>query len=227
MTGRVAPRQLALSLGYTESLARDDFLEGPSNAAALALVEQWPEWPARAAFIIGPAGSGKSHLAAIWAALSGARFIAARSLDLASVPRALATGALVVEDLTPGQLHEPALFHLLNLAVEQDASLLLTARTGPAGLSLGLPDLLSRLRALPTATLRPPDDALFRAVLIKLFADRQIKVDEGLISYLTTRLERSFAAARTAVDRLDRRALHLKRPLNRALASELFSSEDT
>jgi chromosomal replication initiation ATPase DnaA len=224
MAVRPAPRQLALSLGYVESFAREDFLEGPSNAAALALIAQWPDWPTRAVVLVGPPGSGKSHLAAIWAAHSGARFIAARALEPSSLPRALATGALVVEDLAAGRIHEPALFHLLNLVEEEGSYLLLTAQTQPSTLPIGTADLASRLRALPTVALMAPDDALFRAVLIKLFADRQIRVDESLIAYLTTRLERSFAAARSAVDRLDRMSLRHKRPLTRALAAEVFGA---
>jgi chromosomal replication initiation ATPase DnaA len=216
------PRQLALALGHDESFARDDFLAGPQNAAALALIERWPDWPSRAILLVGPEGSGKSHLAAIWAARSGARIIAARELDEASVPALLAAGALVVEDLATWHVEERALFHLLNLAREQNANLLFTARSQPAAWPVKLPDLVSRLRELPVVNLDPPDDALLRAVLVKLFADRQLAVDEALIAYLVTRMERSFAAARAAVAALDREALRQQRPVTRALASELF-----
>jgi chromosomal replication initiation ATPase DnaA len=216
------PRQLALALGHDESFAREDFLAGPQNAAALALIERWPEWPARAILLVGPEGAGKSHLAAIWAARSGARVIAARELDEASVPALLASGALVVEDLATWHVEERALFHLLNLAREQNVNLLFTARSQPAAWPVKLPDLVSRLRELPVVNLDPPDDALLRAVLVKLFADRQLAVDEALIAYLVTRMERSFAAARAAVAALDREALRQQRPVTRALASELF-----
>ena len=217
-----APRQLALALPHADNFAREDFLAGPSNAAALALVEQWPDWPARIAALVGPPGSGKSHLAAIWAGASGARFLSGRALGAAQPPGALATGALVLEDLEPGDTDERALFHLLNLARQEEAYVLLTARTAPAGWPIGLADLASRLRAMPVVTLSSPDDALWRAVLIKLFADRQLMVDEALVSYLATRLERSFAGARAAVDTLDREALRLKRPVTRALAAEVL-----
>jgi chromosomal replication initiation ATPase DnaA len=216
------PRQLALALGHEESFAREDFLAGSQNAAALALIERWPEWPARAMLLVGPEGSGKSHLAAIWAARSGARTIAAGELDEAGVPASLAAGALIVEDLATWHLEERALFHLLNLAREQGANLLFTARTLPAAWPVKLPDLVSRLREIPVVTLEPPDDVLLRAVLVKLFADRQLAVDESLIAYLVTRMERSFAAARAAVAALDREALRQQRPVTRALASELF-----
>jgi len=216
------PRQLALALGHDESFAREDFLAGPQNAAALALIERWPEWPARAVALIGPEGAGKSHLAAIWAARSGARVILAHELDEASVPAHLSAGALAVEDLATWHIDERALFHLLNLAREQSAYLLFTARSLPAAWPVKLPDLASRLREIPVVGLEPPDDALLRAVLVKLFADRQLVVDESLIAYLVTRMERSFAAARAAVAALDREALRQQRPVTRALASELF-----
>ena len=186
-----APRQLALSLGFRERYGREDFLAGPSNAAALALVDRWPDWPAAAVALVGAEGAGKSHLAAIWAERAGARAIAGHAITQAGVPTALATGALVIEDLREGAGDEAALFHLLNLAREEGAFLLITARTPPSGWSVRLPDLASRLRALPTVALAPPDDALLRAVLVKLFADRQLAVDEGLVGFVAARIERS------------------------------------
>jgi len=216
------PTQLALALDHAESHAREDFLSGPSNAAALALIERWPDWPSRTVVLRGPEGSGKSHLAAIWARSAGARMLSPRALDGSEVPIALATGALALEDLAPGRFDEPALFHLLNLAREERAYLLITTRTPPASWSIAVPDLASRLRALPVVALTAPDDALLRAVIVKLFADRQLTVDEALVSYLANRIERSFAAARAAVAALDREALRLQRPVTRALAGELF-----
>jgi chromosomal replication initiation ATPase DnaA len=218
----MTPRQLALDLPHETSFAREDFLQGSSNAAALAVVESWPDWPARTVALVGPEGSGKSHLAAIWANLSGARFLSARALGITHLPAALATNALVVEDLGAEQLEERALFHLLNLAREYEAHVLITTRIAPAECRTSLADLASRLRALPIVRLAPPDDTLMRAVLVKLFADRQLQVDESLVGYLTTHLERSFAAARAAVDTLDREALRRKRRLTRALAAEVM-----
>jgi chromosomal replication initiation ATPase DnaA len=138
------------------------------------------------------------------------------------LPTALATGALVVEDLAEGAFEERALFHLINLAREQEAYLLLTARSRPAGWSFALRDVGSRLKALPVVMTAAPDDALLRAVLVKLFADRQLAVDESLIGYLLSRIERSFAAAQAVVERLDREAMRRQRPLTRALAAELW-----
>jgi chromosomal replication initiation ATPase DnaA len=222
LAGRIHPRQLALALPHAESLARDNFLEGPANAAGIALVDAWPEWPSRAMLVIGPEGSGKSHLAAIWAEQAGARCTAAHLLTPANVPAALATGALVVEDLRARQFDERALFHLLNLAREDDAYVMITARTPPSAFEVELRDLGSRLRALPVVTLQEPDDLLFRALIVKYCADRQMAVDEAVISYLTSRIERSYSAARQAVGLLDSEALRQGRPVTRALAAELL-----
>jgi chromosomal replication initiation ATPase DnaA len=215
------PRQLALALPHEESFAREDFLVGEPNYSALATIERWPDWPGRALLLIGPEGSGKSHLAGIWSELAGARRIAARALGETDLLAALATGALVVEDVQ-AELDERALFHLLNLVREEEGFVLITARLAPANWDVALPDLVSRLRAIPSVTLAAPDETLLRAVLVKLFADRQLAVDENLIRYIMTRVERSFAAARQAVATLDREALRLQRPVTRALAAELL-----
>lgn len=216
------PRQLALALDHAANLTRDDFLPGPSNENALALLDRWPDWPARVLALVGPEGSGKSHLASIWATESGARFMSARALAIDALPEALATGALVLEDCAADAVAERALFHLLNLVREEDGWLLITARTAPTLWNIALPDLASRLRAIPMAMLDMPDDALLRAVMVKLFADRQLAVDEALIAYLLPRIGRSFAAARDAVETLDREALQQGRPVNRTLAAELY-----
>jgi chromosomal replication initiation ATPase DnaA len=219
---RVQPRQLAFALPHAESLTRDNFLEGPANQAGLALIESWPDWPNRIMLLVGPEGSGKSHLAAIWAEQAGARSISAHALTPNAVPGAVATGALVVEDLKPGDFDERAMFHLINLAREDEASILLTARIAPAAFEVELRDLRSRLRAVPTVPLLAPDDLLFRSLIVKFCADRQLSIDETVVSYLTSRIERSYAAARQAVDLLDTEALRLGRPVTRALAAELL-----
>lgn len=222
MADEPPPRQLALALDHAANLTRDDFLPGPSNENALALLDRWPDWPARVLALVGPEGSGKSHLASIWATQSGARFMSARALTVDALPEALATGALVLEDCSPEDLDERALFHLLNLVREHEGWLLLTTRAAPTSWTVALPDLTSRLRAMPVISLAMPDEALLRAVMVKLFADRQLAVDEALIAYLLPRIGRSFAAARDAVDTLDREALQRGRPVNRTLAAELY-----
>jgi chromosomal replication initiation ATPase DnaA len=224
MTSSSGPRQLALALSFEESFAREDFLVGPANAAAFELIDRWPDWPSRSMVLIGPEGSGKSHLASIWAQASGARFVAASALATATLPRELATGALVLEDVRAGEFDERAVFHLLNLVREDEAHLLITTASAPTSWSISLADLASRLRALPTVSLEAPDQALLRALLVKLFADRRLDVDEGLISFMVARMERSFAAARRLVETLDREALRRKRPLTRALAAELMAA---
>ncbi len=222
MAASVQPRQLAFALPHAESLTRDNFLEGPANEAGLALVDSWPDWPNRIMLLVGPEGSGKSHLASIWAEQAGARATSAHALTAAAVPGALATGALVVEDLKPRGFDERAMFHLMNLAREDEAYVLMTARLAPSAFEVELRDLRSRLRAVPAVSLLPPDDLLFRSLIVKFCADRQLSVDEAVVSYLSTRIERSYAAVRQAVELLDTEALRLGRPVTRALAAELL-----
>ena len=222
MGSSVAPRQLVLALDHSVSFAREDFLRGPSNTAALTLIDQWPDWPDRIVALVGSEGSGRSHLAAIWAEATGARILSAKLLSVTDLPAALATGALVVEDLEATSFDELALFHLINLAREERAYVLFTTRMAPANFPFTIRDLASRLRAIPVVTLSAPDDTLLRAVIVKLAADRQIAVDDELVNYLANRIERSFAAARAAVQRLDEEAMRQHRPVTRALAIELF-----
>jgi chromosomal replication initiation ATPase DnaA len=215
------PRQLALALDHRESLAREDFLAGPSNDSALKLIDGWPDWPAHAIALSGPEGSGKTHLATIWAAAAGARVVSARTLGNIDPRAALATGALVVEDAEAID-DERALFHLINMAREEGAFLLFTARTAPSLWPVTIADVMSRLRAMPTVATQAPDDALLRGVIVKLAADRQLQFDDSVVSYLSNHIERSFAAARAAVTALDREALRQGRPPSRTLAAELF-----
>jgi len=151
--------------------------------------------------------------------------LAAKLLTEIDPPSALATGALVVEDLEPDGLNERALFHLINLAREEGAHVLLTSRTAVAGFPLTIRDLVSRLRSLPSVALAAPDDALLRALIVKLAADRQLAVDQALVSYLANRIERSFVGARAAVERLDHEAMRQHRPVTRALAAEIFREQ--
>ena len=220
-------RQLALDLAHAESFRRDDFFSDPSNQTALALIEAWPDWPDRIVAIVGPAGSGKSHLAAIWAERSGARILDAASLDAGEVPRALVTGALVLEDLAPSQIDEPALFHLLNLAREDQAHVLITARRRLDLEGYAVADVASRLRAVPAVALEAPGDALLAAVLLKLFADRQLILDEDTVHYLLPRMGRSLASVRTLAAELDRAALSRGRRITRALAAELLREPES
>jgi len=215
------PRQLALALDHAESFAREDFLSGQCNEAALALIDAWPDWPARTVALVGPEGSGKTHLASIWATVAGARVVSGRALGEVDVPAALATGALVIEDAA-AIADERALFHLINLAREEGAFLLFTARTAPSLWAAVIPDVVSRLRALPVVVLQAPDDAMLRGVIVKLAVDRQLQLDDSVVGYISTHIERSFAAARAAINALDKEALRQGRPPSRALAAEMF-----
>jgi chromosomal replication initiation ATPase DnaA len=215
-------RQLALDLPHAESFHREDFLQNPSNEAALALVDAWPNWPGPFAAIAGPKGSGKSHLAAIWAERSGARIADAALLKNGEVQRALVTGALVIEDFSIARVDQTAIFHLMNLARETAGFILFTAASRLELEGASIPDLSSRLRAVPVIQLAAPDDRLVAAVLVKLFADRQMTIDEDTVAYLLPRIERSLAAAKEIVERLDRAALSRGRRITRLLASEVL-----
>ncbi|WP_439499818.1 hypothetical protein [Bosea sp. (in: a-proteobacteria)] len=225
------PRQLAFDLPVDSRHGVEDFLIGPSNEAAYGLVEAWPHWPEAWLRLVGPEGAGKTHLAAIWAQRAHAWTVPASQVTQASVPHLVSGGALVVEDCDRQERDEPALFHLMNAMKAKGGSLLLTARSAPDQWGLRVPDLLSRLRLAPHATIAPPDDALLRAVLVKLFIDRQLVVDTGIIEALALRMERSFAAARALVDALDRLSLERGRRVTRPLAAEalaeLFPGEDS
>ena len=213
-------RQLAFALPNAEALTREDFFVAPSNALALQTVEGWQEWPGRKLLLIGPEGAGKTHLAHVWAALSGAAILTGPDLAQTDVA-ALAGHPVLVDDADRIGPAEAQLFHLHNLATS-GAALLLTARTPPRDWGLALPDLISRMQATQIARLEAPDDALLSAVLVKLFADRQVTVPSNLISYLITRMPRSIGAARTLVADLDARALAAGRPITRALAGEVL-----
>jgi chromosomal replication initiation ATPase DnaA len=222
MNSSVSPRQLLLALDHSVSFSREDFLRGPPNLAAFNLIERWPDWPDRIVALVGPQGAGKSHLAAIWAEATGARVLSGKFLTHTDLPAAFATGAVVLEDLEFQGLDEQALFHFLNLAREQTAYVLVTSRSPLTTFPVAIRDLGSRMRAVPTVALAAPDDALLRALIIKLALDRQIAVDESLVSYVAHRIERSFVAAHHAIQRLDEEAMRQHRPVTRALAVELF-----
>jgi chromosomal replication initiation ATPase DnaA len=214
--------QLAFDLGQQGGFARDDFFPSASNRAALAMVDGWQGWPSGRMLLIGPHGAGKTHLAHIWAGMSGAQMVPAADLASADLPSLASAGAVVVEDAHAlPRAGEEALFHLHNL-MSNAGHLLITARTPPRDWGLMLPDLFSRMQALAITQLAAPDESLIAAVLVKLFADRQITVPPNLIAYLAPRIERSIGAARDIVAVLDARALADGRPVTRALAADLL-----
>lgn len=218
-------RQLAFDLPARDQYRREDFFVSPANATALAALGR-DDWPGGKLLLIGPPGSGKTHLAQIWAGDRGGVVVAAADLPGADLPGLAAAGAVVVEDAeaTAGvAAAETALFHLHNLLVP-GGRLLLTAPRPVRDWGLRLPDLASRMSAAGVARLEAPDDALLSAVLVKLFADRQLVVPPNLIAYLLARMDRSIAAARDLVAALDSRALQLGRPVTRALAVEVLDN---
>jgi chromosomal replication initiation ATPase DnaA len=216
-----APKQLTLELPLEPRFGREDFLVSPSNERAYALIERWPDWPDTILLLEGPKGSGKSHLAAIWAAQSHGWTVDAFEVGTDRVPHLVSNGALVIEDLHSAGGDEPALFHLLNLARERRAYVLITTAVAVGELPIRTPDLKSRLRLAPSVSLDPPDDALLRAVLVKLFVDRQLVVDTTVVDFLALRIERSLAAAAEAVAAIDREALSRGRRITRPMAAEL------
>lgn len=221
------PRQLTLDLPVQPALARTDFMVSPANAEALAMIDAPTLWPQRKLLLVGPDGSGKSHLAQVFAHDHQAAVMSATSLAPSFEAPSQETAAVVVEDadgVAGDPAAEEALFHLHNAVLDRGGLLLLTARTAPARWGLGLPDLLSRMQATACATLAPPDDALLAAVLVKHFADRQLRVPPALIPWLVSRMERSLAAARDLAMALDARALAEGRPITRAMAADLLDS---
>ena len=220
------PEQLTFDLPGEPAMGRGDFFVSPGNAAAVQSIQSWQDWPQGKLVLVGPPGAGKTHLAHVWAALTGARIVAAGDLAAERIDL-LATAPVAVEDaetLAGNRDGEAALFHLHNLAGAQGQPLLVTAHLPPARWSLGLPDLASRMQGSAMVSLEPPDDALLAAVLVKLFNDRQLAVDAALVNYLISRMERSFAGAGVLVAALDRAALSRKRRLTPRFAGEVLDN---
>jgi len=219
-------RQLAFDLPLREARGRGDFFVSDSNAAALAAIDGWPGWPGRKLVLTGPRGSGKSHLAHVWADQAEAVVVVPDRLRDTD-PEALAGRNVALEngDQIAGDAQaEAKAFHLHNLVLAEGGSLLITATSAPTRWGLGLPDLASRMQGTPVVAIDPPDDALLAAVLVKLFADRQIEPPQTLIRFLVPRIDRSFAAAREIVARLDATALSEGKSIGRDLARALLEA---
>ena len=216
--------QLPLDLGHRASFSGEDFLVAPCNQRAVAWLDRWPDWPAAGLAVHGPAGCGKTHLAHVFQARAGARLLSVSDLADAPAPQLLAGAGAAILDGGPPQ-DEDALLHLYNYLVENRGHLLIVAEQPPARWNLKLRDLASRLAALPAVGIDPPDDQLIEAVLVKLFADRQLVVAPDVITYLTKRVERSFETLRRLVGFLDRESLARRRPVTLPLAREIVARE--
>jgi chromosomal replication initiation ATPase DnaA len=213
----MAPQQLPLDLAYRPALGMADFVIALGNRDAVAWIDRWPDWPSHALAIHGPKGSGKSHLAHVWQARSEAVFLERPPAEDAALPAAIVLDA-------PRDWPEPALLHLYNRVRESGGHLLIASEAPPARWPVALPDLASRLASIPAVALAAPDDDLLVAVMAKQFADRGLEVNEDVLRYVASRVERSFATAADMVARIDRAALAQQRRVTLALARDVMAS---
>lgn len=223
--------QLVLGLEHRPALGRGDFLVSGANATALAMLDDWRAWPGLRLALAGPPRAGKSHLAAVWRREAAAGLVPLPELADAA-PDALATAPLAVEDVHAlaglsgprRRASEEALFHLLNLMGAEGQPILLTGRDAPAAWGAAMPDLASRLAALPVARLGAPDDALLSALAVKLFADRQLAVSPRVMAHMLRRVERSVDAVERMVDALDRASLARRRAITTGMVNEILGA---
>ncbi|WP_417407756.1 DnaA regulatory inactivator HdaA [Hoeflea sp.] len=220
-----ATRQLPLEFDHDPATGRDDLIVSDRLSAAVAIVDRWPDWPSPVVVLAGPAGSGKSHLASIWAERVGATRVDIGKPDPMVLEHA-AQGPVLIEDIDLTGFDETALFHLINAVREHGSALLVTSRHWPAGWNVRLPDLASRLKAATVVEIAEPDEELLAKIMVKLFSDRQLVVDDKIIAWLVARMERSLAAARIVVTRLDQLALARGTKISRALAAEVLAEMD-
>ncbi|MEM7067900.1 MAG: hypothetical protein AAF478_03375 [Pseudomonadota bacterium] len=218
-------QQLPFDLPVEPSASRDDLIESPANSTAIAMVDAWPNWPGSLAVLAGPVGSGKSHISSIWIEEAGGK-----SCPLENLPERIDElqvcvengGNLLLEDAIPGKLDETALFHILNFIRQFNQFCLITSRTWPLEWNVQLPDLASRLRAAQVVELHEPDDLLLKQVMVKLFADRQLMVDEKIIDYCALRMERSLETAAKLVAEVDAEAMARKSPISRTIVAQVL-----
>jgi chromosomal replication initiation ATPase DnaA len=216
----VSGPQLPLPFAIEASRAREDFIVAPCNEEAVRFIDAWPHWPAPAAALHGPSGSGKTHLVHAWAEKSGAEIVDASQFDDRKLHALDPARPLAIEnvDLAPAVVRDGALFALLNTGT----AIVLTGREHPRDWPVLLPDLASRLKAMLAFALWQPDDALLEGVAKKLFADRQLKVPDTVVTRIVMSLERSPSAIRDFVAHADARALAEKRPVTVGLIRELL-----
>jgi chromosomal replication initiation ATPase DnaA len=209
--------QLALELGHTPAQGEADFLVGEGNVLAHGRLLAFPHWPDPITLLIGPVSSGKSHLARIFADRSGARF--AGVADLEAFATEGGQSPLIVEDVDRLAYDEAGLFHLLNQSMRETRPLLLTAREDVANWPLATDDVRSRARRATAFTLELTDDIQLSHMFVKLFGDRQIKVDPKVVGYLVARMERSTEEVALLADLMDRLALARGTAITRSIAT--------
>lgn len=221
----MTPSQLVFELPHIPALGSEDFLISQSNEQAVKLIDGWPGWPFHCAILSGPQGAGKTHLVNVWRKRSEAQAFDASQIEQAVEAAKNHGGPIAIEDFDHAPIHEHAAFHLLNLARETGFDVLITARQQPGAWTVTLPDLRSRLRSVALVTIEEPDEILLGAVLIKLFSDRQLQIEPGVVGYILKRAERSMAAIQSIVDKLDRAAFAERRRVTRALAAKVLASD--
>ncbi|TAL02962.1 MAG: DNA replication protein [Rhodospirillaceae bacterium] len=219
-----AGRQLILDLGHRPAFGRDDFLVSAANQEAVEWIDRYPSWSGYGLALVGPAGSGKTHLAQVFARATGAVVLSAASLAVAGIGAVTAANHVVVVDYDGTVFDERALLHLLNAIKERDGHVLVTSREAPARWGVSLADLHSRLSVLPVVRIAAPDDVLLEAVLIKLFADRQLTVAPDVVAYALRHMDRSFAALRAIVARADAESLAGQRAVTVPLIKSLLGT---
>lgn len=217
--------QIPFDFDHRPAFGGEDFLISPSNCEAVKWVELWPDWPRPVLVIVGPHGAGKSHLSNVFIAQSDAVLLTPDELKHKNADVALeGQNALVVEDvqafLQAGL--EEELLHLYNLAAEDDKKILMTATSAPARWDIALKDLSSRLNTATVAEIKPPDDALLTALIVKQFSDRQLTIDQDVLTYMLSRMDRSFGGVRDLIQAVDNLALAEKRAITKPLVRRVF-----
>lgn len=223
------PEQYTLPIEHRVARGVEDFLVTPGTRRAVEWIDRWPDWPFTALVVVGPAASGKTHLASLWQARAGAEAVGLGEHNIERAVSIVGSSAILIDDCdiaVRGEQGQRALLQIYNLARAAGRQLLLTASAPPAAWGIGLADLSSRLNSAMVVMIEPPDDATLSAVALKLFSDRQIEVDPNVIAYVLSRSERSYSSVAKTVRALDQAAWAAKRPITVALAREVLSGLD-